>query len=61
MLANVAMLEPLRVNLQSHDVMHALISPLRSANTVVQSKAALMVAATACDVEARTEVRASIT
>uniref|UniRef100_G1LIE4 Armadillo repeat containing 3 n=2 Tax=Ailuropoda melanoleuca TaxID=9646 RepID=G1LIE4_AILME len=58
-LANVAMLEPLRVNLQSHDVMHALISPLRSANTVVQSKAALMVAATACDVEARTELRNS--
>ncbi|XP_045643107.1 armadillo repeat-containing protein 3 isoform X5 [Ursus americanus] len=58
-LANMAMQEPLRVNIQSHDVMHALISPLRSANTVVQSKAALMVAATACDVEARTELRNS--
>uniref|UniRef100_A0A667G187 Armadillo repeat containing 3 n=1 Tax=Lynx canadensis TaxID=61383 RepID=A0A667G187_LYNCA len=32
---------------------------LRSANTVVQSKAALTVAATACDVEARTELRNS--
>lgn len=56
----MAMQEPLRVNMQNHDVMHALIGPLRSSNTVVQSKAALLVAATACDVEARTEVRACL-
>ena len=55
------MQEPLRVKMQNHDVMHALLGPLCSANTVVQSKAALMVATTACDVEARTEVRALIT
>ncbi|XP_073741661.1 armadillo repeat-containing protein 3 isoform X5 [Callorhinus ursinus] len=58
-LANMAMQEPLRVSIQNHNVMHALISPLHSANTIVQSKAALMVAATACDVEARTELRNS--
>ncbi|XP_046534156.1 armadillo repeat-containing protein 3 isoform X1 [Equus quagga] len=56
-LTNMAMQEPLRVNIQSHDIMHALIGPLHSANTVVQSKAALTVAATACDAEARTELR----
>ncbi|XP_058537689.1 armadillo repeat-containing protein 3 isoform X4 [Neofelis nebulosa] len=58
-LANVAMQEPLRAGLQSHGVTSALLGPLRSANTVVQSKAALTVAATACDVEARTELRNS--
>ncbi|XP_029811619.1 armadillo repeat-containing protein 3 [Suricata suricatta] len=58
-LANMAMQEPLRVNIQNHDVMRALVCPLRSANPVVQSKAALTVAATACDVEARTELRNS--
>nr|XP_023488029.1 armadillo repeat-containing protein 3 isoform X4 [Equus caballus] len=56
-LTNMAMQEPLRVNIQSHDIMHALIGPLHSANTVVQSKAALTVAATACDAEAQTELR----
>ncbi|XP_063673644.1 armadillo repeat-containing protein 3 isoform X9 [Pan troglodytes] len=58
-LTNMAMQEPLRLNIQNHDIMHAIISPLRSANTVVQSKAALAVTATACDVEARTELRNS--
>ncbi|XP_058388548.1 armadillo repeat-containing protein 3 [Diceros bicornis minor] len=58
-LTNMAMQEPLRVNIQRQDVMQALIGPLHSANTVVQSKAALTVAATACDVEARTELRNS--
>ncbi|XP_011911272.1 PREDICTED: armadillo repeat-containing protein 3 [Cercocebus atys] len=58
-LTNMAMQEPLRLNIQNHNIMHAIISPLRSANTVVQSKAALAVAATACDVEARTELRNS--
>ncbi|XP_011846711.1 PREDICTED: armadillo repeat-containing protein 3 isoform X2 [Mandrillus leucophaeus] len=58
-LTNMAMQEPLRLNIRNHDIMHAIISPLRSANTVVQGKAALAVAATACDVEARTELRNS--
>uniref|UniRef100_A0A8C6RL33 Armadillo repeat containing 3 n=1 Tax=Nannospalax galili TaxID=1026970 RepID=A0A8C6RL33_NANGA len=56
-LTNMAMQEPLRTAIQSHDVMHALVSPLRSTDTVVQSAAALAVAATVCDVEARTELR----
>ncbi|KAF6371406.1 armadillo repeat containing 3 [Rhinolophus ferrumequinum] len=56
-LTNMAMQEALRVNIQNHDVMRALISPLRSTNTRVQSKAALTIAATACDAEARTELR----
>ncbi|XP_049737793.1 armadillo repeat-containing protein 3 isoform X1 [Elephas maximus indicus] len=56
-LTNMATQEPLRVSIQSHNAMHAIIGPLRSANTVVQSKAALMVAATVCDVEARTELK----
>ncbi|XP_075853759.1 armadillo repeat-containing protein 3 isoform X1 [Microcebus murinus] len=56
-LTNMAMQEPLRMNIQSHDIMHAIIGPLHSANTIVQSKAALTVAATACDVEARAELR----
>ncbi|KAB0381696.1 hypothetical protein FD755_003613 [Muntiacus reevesi] len=56
-LTNMAMQEPLRLGIQSHDVMHALLSPLQSANTIVQSKAALTVAATACDADARTELR----
>ncbi|XP_008061832.1 armadillo repeat-containing protein 3 isoform X2 [Carlito syrichta] len=58
-LTNMAMQEPLRVNIQNRDIMRALTRPLRSANMVVQSKAALTVAATACDVEARTELRNS--
>ncbi|XP_007934600.1 armadillo repeat-containing protein 3 [Orycteropus afer afer] len=56
-LTNMAMQETLRVNIQSHNIMNAIISPLRSANTVVQSKAALTVAAIVCDVEARTELK----
>nr|XP_012305546.1 armadillo repeat-containing protein 3 isoform X1 [Aotus nancymaae] len=58
-LTNMAMQEPLRQNIQNHGIMHAIISPLHSANTVVQSKAALTVASTACDVEARSELRNS--
>ncbi|KAM8804063.1 armadillo repeat-containing protein 3 isoform 1-T1 [Rhynchonycteris naso] len=58
-LTNMAMQEGLRGSMQSHGVMHALLSPLRNANVVVQSKAALAVAATACDMEARTELRNS--
>ncbi|KAL0627528.1 Armadillo repeat-containing protein 3 [Plecturocebus cupreus] len=59
-LTNMAMQEPLRQNMQNHGIMHAIISPLHSANIVVQSKAALTVASTACDVEARTEQRRHI-
>ncbi|KAM7156378.1 armadillo repeat-containing protein 3-like isoform 1-T1 [Molossus nigricans] len=58
-LTNMAMQEALRVSIQSHGIMRALINPLHSANVVVQSKAALTVAATACDAEARTELRNS--
>lgn len=56
-LTNMAIQEPLRSVIQSHEVMHALLGPLHSTNTVVQSTVALTVAATACDVEARNEVR----
>ncbi|MBZ3872557.1 Armadillo repeat-containing protein 3 [Sciurus carolinensis] len=56
-LTNMAMQEPLRTSIQSHDIMHALMGPLHSDNPVVQSKAALTVAATACDVEARAELK----
>nr|XP_048317137.1 armadillo repeat-containing protein 3 isoform X2 [Myodes glareolus] len=56
-LTNMAIQEPLRLVIQSHEVMHALLGPLHSTNTVVQSTAALTVAATACDVEARNELR----
>ncbi|KAM6215306.1 armadillo repeat-containing protein 3 isoform 2-T2 [Rhynchocyon petersi] len=56
-LTNMATKEPLRVSIQSHSIMNALIAPLRSTNTVVQSRAALTVAAMACDVEARMELK----
>lgn len=56
-LTNMAIQEPLRTVIQSHEVMNALLSPLHSTNTVVQSTAALTVAATACDVEAHNQVR----
>ncbi|XP_037366603.1 armadillo repeat-containing protein 3 [Talpa occidentalis] len=56
-LTNMATQEPLRVHMQTRGIMQALLGPLHSANTVVQSKAALAVAATACDFEARTELR----
>lgn len=60
-LTNMATQEALRMNIQSRDIMHALIGPLHSANIVVQSKAALTIAAIACDVEARAEVSVFIT
>ncbi|XP_021049263.1 armadillo repeat-containing protein 3 isoform X3 [Mus pahari] len=56
-LTNMATQEPLRAIIQNHEVMHALLGPLHSTNTLVQSTAALTVAAIACDVEARTELR----
>ncbi|OBS65188.1 hypothetical protein A6R68_06272 [Neotoma lepida] len=55
-LTNMAIQEPLRTVIQSREVMHALLGPLRSTNTVVQSTAALTVAATACDVETRNQI-----
>ncbi|XP_032740469.1 armadillo repeat-containing protein 3 isoform X2 [Rattus rattus] len=56
-LTNMAIQEPLRAIIQNHDIMRALLGPLRSTNTVVQSTAALTVAATACDVESRNELK----
>lgn len=56
-LTNMATQEPLRAIIQNHEIMHALLGPLHSTNTLVQSTAALTVAATACDVEARTQLR----
>ncbi|KAM5340294.1 LOW QUALITY PROTEIN: armadillo repeat-containing protein 3 [Glossophaga mutica] len=59
MLTNMATQVALRETIQNHDITHALIGPLWSANTVVQSKDALTIRATACDVEAWTELRNS--
>ncbi|XP_037693769.1 armadillo repeat-containing protein 3 isoform X3 [Choloepus didactylus] len=58
-LTNLALQEPLRGSLQSHDLLRAVIGLLRSANAAVQGRAALAVAATACDVGARAELRAA--
>ncbi|XP_016080178.1 PREDICTED: armadillo repeat-containing protein 3 [Miniopterus natalensis] len=58
-LTNMAMQEALRVSIQSREAMGALGGPLRSANMLVQSRAALTVAAIACDAEARAELRNS--
>lgn len=57
----MAMQEALRLSIQSREAMGALGGPLRSANMLVQSRAALTVAAIACDAEARAEVRARLT
>ncbi|XP_053571673.1 armadillo repeat-containing protein 3 [Bombina bombina] len=56
-LINMAAQEPLRLLIQTHGVMEALAEPLQSSNKLVLSKAALTVAAVACDVDARTELR----
>ncbi|ETE67047.1 Armadillo repeat-containing protein 3, partial [Ophiophagus hannah] len=56
-LTNLAMQEPLRLTIQSHGFMTAIVEPLNSTNSIVQSRAALAVAAMGCDAEARTEVR----
>ncbi|XP_058153838.1 armadillo repeat-containing protein 3 isoform X2 [Dasypus novemcinctus] len=58
-LTNMATQEPLRGSVQGHELPRALLAPLRSADAVVQSRAALAVAATACDVGARAELRAA--
>nr|XP_005302839.1 armadillo repeat-containing protein 3 isoform X2 [Chrysemys picta bellii] len=54
-LTNMAMQEPLRLSI--HGVMNAIVEPLQSTNSLVQSKAALTVAALGCDADARTELR----
>ncbi|NXN15610.1 ARMC3 protein, partial [Indicator maculatus] len=56
-LTNLAMQEPLRVSIQGQAIMSALAQPLCSTNSQVQSKAALAVAAFACDADARAELR----
>ncbi|XP_061852853.1 armadillo repeat-containing protein 3 isoform X2 [Colius striatus] len=56
-LTDLATHEPFRVTIQSCGVMSALAEPLRSTNSLVQSKAASAVAAFACDADARTELR----
>ncbi|XP_072507804.1 armadillo repeat-containing protein 3 isoform X2 [Notamacropus eugenii] len=56
-LTNMATQESLRLMIQGHDIMRAIIQPLNSTNPLVQSKAALTVAAVACDVDARTELK----
>ncbi|XP_028933507.1 armadillo repeat-containing protein 3 isoform X1 [Ornithorhynchus anatinus] len=56
-LANMATQEPLRLGIQSHGVMSAMVEPLHSSNSAVQSTVALTLAAIACDADARTELR----
>ncbi|XP_062423693.1 armadillo repeat-containing protein 3 isoform X4 [Rhea pennata] len=56
-LTNMATQEPFRLNILSHGIMSALVGPLRSTNSQVQSKAAFTVAAFGCDADARTELR----
>ncbi|KAJ6666739.1 hypothetical protein lerEdw1_020463 [Lerista edwardsae] len=58
-LTNMATQEPLRVSIQSHGIMTAIVEPLHSTNSIVQSRAALTVAAMGCDAEARAELRNS--
>lgn len=56
-LTNLSLQEPSRVRIQSHSIMSALVGPLRSTNSQVQSRAAFAVAAFGCDADARTEVK----
>ncbi|XP_015474849.1 armadillo repeat-containing protein 3 isoform X1 [Parus major] len=56
-LTNLSLQEPSRVNIQSQGIMNALVGPLHSTNSQVQSKAAFAVAAFGCDADARTELR----
>ncbi|XP_014103840.1 PREDICTED: armadillo repeat-containing protein 3 [Pseudopodoces humilis] len=56
-LTNLSLQEPSRINIQSQGIMNALVGPLRSTNSQVQSKAAFAVAAFGCDADARTELR----
>ncbi|KFW86123.1 Armadillo repeat-containing protein 3 [Manacus vitellinus] len=56
-LTNLALQESSRVSIQSHGIMSALVEPLHSTNSQVQSKAAFAVAVFGCDAVARTELR----
>lgn len=56
-LTNLSLQEPSRVSIQSRGIMSALVEPLRSTNSQVQSKAAFAVAAFGCDADARAEVK----
>ncbi|NXQ71054.1 ARMC3 protein, partial [Quiscalus mexicanus] len=56
-LTNLSLQEPLRASIQSQGIMSALVGPLCSTNSQVQSKAAFAVAAFACDADARAELR----
>lgn len=56
-LTNLAMQEPLRLSIQSHGIMSAMVEPLHSTNSIVQSRAALAVSAIGCDADARAEVK----
>ncbi|NXL16655.1 ARMC3 protein, partial [Setophaga kirtlandii] len=56
-LTNLSLQEPSRASIQSQGIMSALVGPLRSTNSQVQSKAAFAVAAFACDADARAELR----
>nr|XP_014353509.1 PREDICTED: uncharacterized protein LOC102357489 [Latimeria chalumnae] len=54
-LTNMATQEAVRSSIQSHGIMHVIVEPLRSSNSVVLSKIALTVASVACDAGARSE------
>ncbi|XP_073485866.1 armadillo repeat-containing protein 3 [Aquarana catesbeiana] len=56
-LINMAAQESLRLTIQAQGVMNALVEPLQSSSSLVQSKAALTVAAVGCDADARAEFR----
>ncbi|XP_072010274.1 armadillo repeat-containing protein 3 isoform X2 [Engystomops pustulosus] len=56
-LINMATQESLRLALESHGVMTALVATLQSSSNLVLRKALLTVAALGCDAEARTEFR----
>ncbi|KAL8165070.1 UNVERIFIED_CONTAM: hypothetical protein K2H54_026940 [Gekko kuhli] len=59
-LTNLATQEPLRLSIQSHGIMSAIVEPLHSSNSLVQSTAALTVAAVGCDADARAEALANL-
>ncbi|XP_041344525.1 armadillo repeat-containing protein 3 [Pyrgilauda ruficollis] len=56
-LTNLSLQEPSRISIQRHGIMSALVGPLRSTNSKVQSKAAFAVAAFGCDADAQAELR----
>ncbi|XP_062350325.1 armadillo repeat-containing protein 3 [Cinclus cinclus] len=56
-LTNLSLQEPFRASIQSRGIMNALVGPLCSTNSQVQSKAVFALAAFGCDADARTELR----